>query len=118
LEIVPDRLPAVLPKPFFPEGSLGYWERVLNKVPLPKVFVLDDLPGHLGIIPDGFPAVSLKCFVLDKLPGHWPIFNKTPVRKLLVLDDLLEHLKFSIGLLSMLSASSWMNWPGIGYLIW
>jgi hypothetical protein len=31
------------------------------------------------------------------------------VRKLLVLDDLLEHLKFSIGLLSMPSASSWTN---------
>ena len=68
-------------------------------MPFPKVFVLDDLPGHLGIIPDKLPVVVLKRFVLDKSSEYLPIFNKVPVHKLLVLDDLPEHLKCSIGLL-------------------
>jgi hypothetical protein len=56
---------------------------------VPKVFVLDDLPGHLAIIPDRLPVVDLKRFVLDELPKYWvPIFNKVPVHNVLVLEDL------------------------------
>jgi hypothetical protein len=58
-------------------------------VPVPEVLVLDDLPGHLEIIPDRLPAVLLKRLVEDESPGCWVrILNKVRVPKVLVLDDL------------------------------
>ena len=44
LEIIPDRLPAVLLKHLVEDESPGYWVRILNKVRVPKVLILDDLP--------------------------------------------------------------------------
>jgi hypothetical protein len=58
-------------------------------MPVPMVLVLDDLPGHLAIIPDKFPAVLLKHFIADKFPGCWVrILKKVPVPKFLVMDNL------------------------------
>jgi hypothetical protein len=70
--------------------------RILNKVPLFKPLVLDDLPGNLGIIPNRFPAVVIKCFIPEKLPGYW-VRNlnivSVPTAIRVVLDEFDGSLK-------------------------
>ena len=53
------------------DESPWYWVPIFNKVPDLKVLVLDDLPGHLKIIPDRLPVIDLKRFVLDESPRYW-----------------------------------------------
>ena len=62
--------PAVNSKRLLLYGLTVYWIHLLNKVPLHKVLVLNDLPGNLGIILDKLPTVLIKRFVLDKSPGY------------------------------------------------
>ena len=84
---------AVNAQRFFLDKLPGYWIPVLNKVPMPLVLVLDDLRGHLGIIPKKLHVVILKRFVSDKLFVYWLTnLNKVPVHKVFVRDDLPRHL--------------------------
>ena len=46
-------------KRFVLDELSGYWVSALNKVPVLKVLILDDLPGHLEIIPESLTDFQL-----------------------------------------------------------
>ena len=61
-----------------------------------KFLVLDNLPGHFGVITDRFPAVVLKRFSPAESPGYWvPILNKVSVPKVLGENNLLGNLEIT-----------------------